>query len=320
MAIDLPDLDKRTYADLVEEAQGSIHLLYPDWTDHNPSDPGITLIELFAWLTEMVLYRTNRVTDRSYEVFLRILRSDPSFSLAPDQDLSRAIQETIAGVRERYRAVTADDYEAIVMAAWSPAVKRVRCLVERNLEPFTGEIRRPGHVSVILVPDLVDFDAPWDSQFDAAHQPGAALRQAVKGFLDNRRLLTTRVHVVGPTYCVVPATATLYLKEGFSRDQVVAGALAALRRYFHPLTGGADQRGWPFGRPVYTSEVYTVLDSVAGVDFVTGVDLPVADAARKIVNDDGDLVGVDLLEHELVKIDVSEGSLDVKERVGGVWL
>ena len=64
-----PDLDDRTWQDLVDEMRALIPKYAPQWTDHNPSDLGITLIELFAWLVEGLIYRLNqrrrRTTSRS---------------------------------------------------------------------------------------------------------------------------------------------------------------------------------------------------------------------------------------------------------------
>ena len=68
-----PNLDDRTWADLVTEMRGLIPRYAPAWTDHNPSDLGITLIELFAWLTESVIYRLNQVPDKNYVAFLNLL-------------------------------------------------------------------------------------------------------------------------------------------------------------------------------------------------------------------------------------------------------
>ncbi len=73
MAFETPRLDDRTYNDLVEEAIRRIPLYTPEWTDHNPSDPGITLIELFAWMTDIVLYRLNRVPDKHYIKFMELI-------------------------------------------------------------------------------------------------------------------------------------------------------------------------------------------------------------------------------------------------------
>jgi len=64
MPIPLPNLDDRRWTDLVEEGRALIPVYAPEWTDHNPSDPGITLLELFAFLTETLLYRANRISDR----------------------------------------------------------------------------------------------------------------------------------------------------------------------------------------------------------------------------------------------------------------
>ena len=55
MALQAPNLDDRTFQDLVREARAMIPRYCPEWTDHNLSDPGITLIELFAWMVEVLL-------------------------------------------------------------------------------------------------------------------------------------------------------------------------------------------------------------------------------------------------------------------------
>jgi predicted phage baseplate assembly protein len=67
------NLDDRTFNDLVEECILRIPRYCPEWTNHNPGDPGITLIELFAWLTDQMLYRFNQVPRRYYVAFLELL-------------------------------------------------------------------------------------------------------------------------------------------------------------------------------------------------------------------------------------------------------
>src|SRR5688572_30478809 len=71
--INPPKLDDRTYNDLVAEALRLIPRYCPEWTDHNPSDPGITILELSAWMTEILLYRLNRVPEKNYVAFLNML-------------------------------------------------------------------------------------------------------------------------------------------------------------------------------------------------------------------------------------------------------
>lgn len=72
MPLLVPNLDDRPWADLVEEARSLIPRLAPAWTDHNVHDPGITFIELFAWLAEMQIYQVNRVGARHREAFARL--------------------------------------------------------------------------------------------------------------------------------------------------------------------------------------------------------------------------------------------------------
>jgi hypothetical protein len=69
----LPNLDDRVFDQIVLEARKSIPRLLPEWTDENVHDPGITFIELFAWLTEMQQYYLNRVTQKNELKFLKLL-------------------------------------------------------------------------------------------------------------------------------------------------------------------------------------------------------------------------------------------------------
>src|SRR3712207_3420841 len=73
MSLPAPNLDDRRFQDIVDEAKRRITRYCPDWTDHNVSDPGVALIELFAWMTEMTMYRLNQVPDRLYIKFLELV-------------------------------------------------------------------------------------------------------------------------------------------------------------------------------------------------------------------------------------------------------
>ena len=72
MPIKPPNLDDRQYADILEEMMQLIPQYCPEWTNLGPADPGVTLIQLFSWMTEMVLYRVNRVPDKTYIHFLKL--------------------------------------------------------------------------------------------------------------------------------------------------------------------------------------------------------------------------------------------------------
>jgi predicted phage baseplate assembly protein len=73
MALPVPNLDDRRFQDLVDDAKRLIQQRCPEWTDHNVHDPGVTLVELFAFMTDQILYRLNRVPDRNYIKFLELI-------------------------------------------------------------------------------------------------------------------------------------------------------------------------------------------------------------------------------------------------------
>jgi len=73
MALPIPNLDDRRFQDLVNESKRMVQQKVPKWTDHNVHDPGVTLIELFAWMTEQVIFRLNRIPDRNYVKFLELI-------------------------------------------------------------------------------------------------------------------------------------------------------------------------------------------------------------------------------------------------------
>lgn len=73
MVLPAPKLDDRSFQDLVDDAKRFVQERCPEWTDHNVSDPGVTLIEAFAWMTDLLLYRLNRVPDKLYIRFLDLL-------------------------------------------------------------------------------------------------------------------------------------------------------------------------------------------------------------------------------------------------------
>lgn len=278
MPIDLPNLDDKTYAELVEEARASITGFHPGWTDHNPSDPGIALIELLAWLSEMVIYRTGQLPERNVHTFLNLLDGG-----APPADshvsLGERTRTTMRTLRERWRAVTPEDYEYLALNQWpgseearklassegvAPGLARARCLADRDLSG-EGEVARsayrPGHMSLVVLPagDLSDTNQK-------------KLSSKLQDFFRERRLLTTHLHVSGPTYVRIGISATLYLRDDAVAGPVPENARAALARYFDPRLGGRGGDGWPFGREVPIAEVYATLDTVPGVEFVEDVE------------------------------------------------
>ncbi|MBH1987077.1 MAG: putative baseplate assembly protein [Burkholderiales bacterium] len=73
MPLQVPSIDDRRHADLVRDTLARVPVHTPEWTNLSESDPGVTLVELFAFLTESLLYRANRVPEVSKAKFLRLL-------------------------------------------------------------------------------------------------------------------------------------------------------------------------------------------------------------------------------------------------------
>ena len=69
-------LDQTSFDEIVDRAKNRIVSFYPDWTDFNYHDPGITLIELFAWRKEIQQYELNHIGERHRRKYLQLLGTD----------------------------------------------------------------------------------------------------------------------------------------------------------------------------------------------------------------------------------------------------
>jgi len=316
MPIQLPNLDDVSWKDLNEEARSLIPGWAPSWTNHNASDPGITLVELFAYLTEGFIYRINRVGDENIREFLKLI----SGSSKEGMELKEAVAEVIQGLRRRRRAVTASDFEALALEANQKLrlpddelVKRVKCLAEQNLEDESLKAQNwyaPGHVSVVVVSNL-----------DA--QPTKELLRRIFHSLEPARLLGTRLHVVGPRYVSLGVRLTLVSKPNTIVEALRERAVKALENFFDPISGGLNYEGWPFGRHVYVSEVYQLLDEIPGVDYVRRSSNPLIDedfdelvvapgeGDRLRWNALGELEAMTLQPFELVDAQINPASISV---------
>lgn len=314
-----PVLDDLTYADLVEQAVARIPEVAPGWTDHNPGDPGITLLELFGWLAEMLVYQADQLPPDRTQAFLRLL-GGPDWS--PTGDLGDDVAAMLATLRSPWRAAAADDVVRLLTEVWPDdaegtpfgPVVRVLCVAGRDLTAKGGaDTSAPGHLSIVVVPAADPAD-PERRPADVTDP----FRAALQAWLEPRRLLGVRHHVVGPAFVPVTITARLVLRSGYAPPAVAASGVltdaaimaeagregaAALVAHLHPLTGGPDGAGWPFGRSVYASDLYALLDGLPGVDYVDDlrfVDLP----ADRAVTVDGEVTGARLAPHELVAVTV----------------
>ena len=318
MPVTLPNLDDRTWQQLVAEARTLLPAYAPAWTNFNPSDPGITLIELLAWFTEHMLYRANRLGDEHTLLFLRLLEGSsrlPTTSLEAEK--RRALQQLeVIG-----RAVTAADFETLAIASvsrsgsGSPAVARALCVPDRDLRvPDSPEDAEAlGHVSVVILPI-------------SGREASPELLRRVKVTLDDARLITTHVHVVPARFVTFGVRLTLVLNDGIALQWVRDAAVNRLQNFFDPHGGGPDGRGWPFGRNVYLSDLYGLLGAIDGVDYVqssvddaTGKEISILRVSRKegrrlLRNGRSEVFALKLNEGELVSLELTAADITLTRK------
>lgn len=262
MSLPLENLDNKTFKQLVEEAKKRIPIYAPQWTDHNPHDPGITLIEVFAWLVEMQIYNLNIVSDDAMWTFLRLVGikkiSKPGDNAI--ETLNRAVIAARKDMKAVTRAVTSDDYETLALSTPGVKVKRAKA-IPRYHPKMDREI--PGIVTMVVISDEPVPPGLPDNTFLGA----------VYDYLSPFRILTTELFVIPPEYVEVSVEAEVVIKPGYLCSTVIENVKKQLNNFLHPLSGGSDGRGWPFGRPVYRSEIYEVIDRAPGVDYVNTVTL-----------------------------------------------
>jgi hypothetical protein len=313
---------------LVEEALAMLPRYAPVWTNHNPSDPGITLIELLAYFTESFIYRLNRVTRETKIRFLQLLCGPEEYDSSRCAKLSAegvedALRQAVRDLRRTERAVTAEDYESLAREA-DRRVLRARPFARRNLQAPDDRRREddaPGHVSIVVLPA---GELPQDALADLVSQ--------VRDYLEPRRLLATRLHVVPPFFLWVKIGAKLHMRADAGEELRIhapENALKKLQEYFSPLLGGGTQgEGWPFGRALYMSEVYEALERVAGVDYVDDVDV-IALSTREDAADERARIGIKV-GRSIVGVDARLGAAaeygtdrilhDTAGRVAGIAL
>ena len=191
-----------------------------------------------------------------------------------EERLDDAKKRARQSLRAHERAVTPDDFELLAQQAGN--VKRAKALPLAH--PQFPDVQVPGAITVIVVPDdggaftgLTDASPPM---------PSEGLLRIVCDYLDARRLLGTELFVVAPIYVSVGIAAQVVVTDDANPATVREAVEAVLAGYLHPLTGGDDGGGWPFGGAIRYSKLVQRVFSVPGVDSVPQLVLTVDDTER----------------------------------------
>ena len=286
----VPGADTTSYDALVRAGMAMIPAHAPRWTDHNPSDPGVTLIELLAYVTEILAWRALRVTPDARLNLLRLLqgperpsRPGPEREAWVDagtleggslQMLQAAWQRRVALLSQAACLVTPGDVESAASACaarWLRSHGAAAGAADTDLvataagrgdpqrhpaRPARADARAAGDLWVVVEPR-----SPLDA--DAAR----ALRAHVADELAPGCLLTARVHVLLP----VTVTITIACRIVTDAGQPAAAVRDGVQARLGELVGRADAAAGgetAAGRTLWLSEIAAVIDRCSGVDHV----------------------------------------------------
>jgi predicted phage baseplate assembly protein len=223
----------------------------------NPAEPNTNIVARFYRFGGGAQGNVGAGSVQSLETFVNGVDTATNLQAAiggsDEETLGSAKLRAPQELKSKGRAVTADDFEYIVMQTQGVRVRRAHAMP--LVHPKYPGTPIPGVVTVIVVPES---DAPNPI-------PGAATLAIVCAELNLHRLLTSEVYVVAPTYRLVLIEAIIVVMPDFDLSEVKNNVEAALTQFFHPLTGWTDGQGWPFGGTIFYSDVYRVILSVQGV-------------------------------------------------------
>lgn len=180
------------------------------------------------------------------------------------ESLSQASARALDQLEQPVSAVTLTDCEQLALA--TPGTQIARVAAKANLVSSLPCLKASGVITVLVLPHL-PLNRPL---------PSLGLQQAVTAYLASRRMIGTRIAIASPTYVEVAVHAKIKACPRIKTAQLQQHIIMALNGFFHPLTGGPEGQGWPFGRDVYRSEVLQVIDQIPGVDYVMALELLLA--------------------------------------------
>ncbi|MEB3210202.1 MAG: putative baseplate assembly protein [Leptolyngbyaceae bacterium] len=233
---------------------------------------------------------TVRVLKTAIPYVADVINHDPAQYGVDAESLEQAVIRVPKLLRSRDRAVTPEDFEALVIRGGEGAIAQARCLsaqvtsAQVTSAQVTGthstdaDAVEPGTVKVLVVPHAPTAGIPHGQgihpeQFTLSPR----LRHQLTTYLDERKLLGTHVVLAEPTYVGVSVRAEIGLapvcQSPQAQDALLQSLLTKLYRFLNPITGGEDGQGWPFGRPVYPSDVIALIQQTQGVQYLGTVQL-----------------------------------------------
>lgn len=190
---------------------------------------------------------------------LRLTNLFPAYGGTEEESVSEALNRVKLEVLEPKCGITTVDIEQRVLEIPGIRIARVRAIAgyHTRLNNYPAE-RAMGHISIVVVPES-------SRSFPV---PSEGLRVTIATHLEPYRLLTSQLHIIAPEYIKVTIRAIIVVTpqyEGKEHD-----VIAVLNGWLKPETS-AHSEGWEFGRAIYKSDVYDMIHTVAGVQYIQDV-------------------------------------------------
>lgn len=167
-------------------------------------------------------------------------------------------------LKTRDRAVTAEDFAFLAKQTPEVPVHTAYALARTAIDLESGDlVAADGAVTVVILPNNRKQETP---------QPNEAQLDAVCAYLNDRRLITTELYVTGPRY--LPVTrfeVEIRAQQNADLQALSDSVYQQLLNFFHPLYGGAEGSGWPFGEDVFLGSIYELLLGISGVSRAVGL-------------------------------------------------
>lgn len=209
--------------------------------------------------------KINEIIEKNIKEKVLVQNRRPASGGVEPEPLAEAKSRVRRDFKQVTRGITTDDFETLTLKTPGMRIARVKVLPQYH--PTFPAIQMPGSVTVVVVPEIL----PGNTR--RLPEPSRGFLQNVYRHLKSRSLISTNLSVIGPDFIEVKVTAKIRIDPRMGAETVRVQALEALRKFLDPLTGGDDGKGWPFGRTVYGSEIFSVIEGVAGVICVDQVSL-----------------------------------------------
>ncbi|PWI42160.1 putative baseplate assembly protein [Streptomyces sp. ICBB 8177] len=253
MALPSPNLDDRRFQQFVDDAKRYIQQRAPEWTDHNVSDPGVTLVETVAHMADQIVYRLNRVPEKNHLAFLDLVgitlfppsaaRTDLTFWLAAPQE-----DPVVLPAGTEVATVRTESEEGVVFAT-ERKLSVVPCSLGHVVVQHTGEPVQDHTTDLDEGKDLLCFNE--------APRPGDCLLLGLTAAVPHCAValtLDSRVDGVGVDPRQPPLVWEAWTEDGWTACEVDRDGTGGLNRPgevvlhvpgTHALSrAGGQEAGW----------------------------------------------------------------------------